>query len=288
MAQNMVQRGEKVELTAPSGGVVSGQAYLIGSLFVVAQFSAAVGDPFTGEVVGVWELPKATGYEVSEGEVLYWDVADGEFNSDANNPPVAIATATAASGATTVRALLNPRGIEAAAALARLDGLVVKQLTADGTQKAMTVNDTYVNFTEDALALDANTVEDNDTVEWEALIKIDGMNAAVQIDAQLLCGALAVDQVTLATGDTSDWVKLKGSKRCTAVGASSTWEVAGGEGCGSDGGSVTRDTPTYSGAATGPATTSAVTYTLRIKAATGNASNLATVKHFKVKHHKSA
>lgn len=288
MAQNFIQCGEKLTLTAPTGGVESEGGYLIGALFVVAEDTAAEGDPFTGNAEGVFELPKATGYTVAEGDVLYWDVADAEFNSDTANEPVAIATAAAGSSATKVYAALNPRGIDAASALTRLDGLVVKQLTADGTQKAMTSSDTYVNFTEDALSFSANAIEDNDTVEWEALVKVDGMNAAGLVTLDLLCGSLSIDTVAVSTADTGDWLKLAGTARFTAVGASSTLEVFGGEGCGSDGGLVTRDTPTYAGAQSGPATTSAVVFKLRIKAATGNAANLATVKNFKVKLHKAA
>ena len=288
MAQNMIQRGEKLELTAPTGGVVSGQAYLIGSLFVVAEDTADEGDYFTGNTEGVYELPKATGYEASEGEVLYWDVADEEFNSDTANEPVAIAIETAGSAATTVKALLNPRGIDAASALALLEGLVVKQMTADGTQKAASSNDTYVDFTEDAKSFSADTVEDNDTFEWEGELKVDAMNAAGSATFSLKVGSLELDAVTLSSADANDWMKLKGTARVTAVGASSTWEVFGGEGCGSDGGSVTRDTPTYLGAQSGPATTSAVVFTPRWKAATGHAGNLGTLKNFKVKQHKSA
>src|SRR5690242_4215624 len=124
MAQNEIQTGEKLDLTAPSGGVVDEMAYLIGSLFVVAQATVAEGDTFVGKVGKVQELPKATGYIASEGEILYWDVADEEFNSDSSNPAVAVAVEEAGSSATTVKALcFSLKAIEAAAASARLDDL---------------------------------------------------------------------------------------------------------------------------------------------------------------------
>lgn len=71
--RNMVKDGNVVTRTAPSGGVVSGLAYLIGSQLVVATFSAAQGDPFEGVTKGVVTLVKATGEAWTEGEKLYWD-----------------------------------------------------------------------------------------------------------------------------------------------------------------------------------------------------------------------
>lgn len=67
MARNFIQPGDVLTLTAPSGGVVSGTAYLIGGLLVVAQNTAAQGVAFEGRTVGVFTLPKATGQTWSEG-----------------------------------------------------------------------------------------------------------------------------------------------------------------------------------------------------------------------------
>ena len=280
---------EPITLTAPGGGVTADSPLIIGGLFVVPTIDADAGDPFTAIVNGVCRIQKSTSVSFLEGAAVYWDVADEEVNTDTTNQCVGHALEDVVNADTHVLVRIIDAPLATVSSLtALLDGLIVKQLEADGTQIAMTVNDTYVNATDDALELSANTVEDNDTIEWEAVVKIDGMNAPGQVTVDLLCGSLSIDTVVLATADTNDWVKLKGSARFTAVGASSTLEVFGGEGCGSDGGSVTRDTPTYSGGATGPATTSAVTFTVRAKAATGNAANLATVKHFKIKHHKPA
>ena len=69
---NFIQPGKVMTFTAPSGGVVSGTAYLIGGLLVVAAVTAAAGATFTGSAVGVFTLPKASG-AWTEGAVLYWD-----------------------------------------------------------------------------------------------------------------------------------------------------------------------------------------------------------------------
>jgi len=60
MATNQVQEGKILTLVAPSGGVVSGVGYVIGSLFVVAMVTAAEGASFAAATEGVFEMPKAT------------------------------------------------------------------------------------------------------------------------------------------------------------------------------------------------------------------------------------
>ena len=71
--ENFVQPGDSLTFTAPSGGVVSGTPYLIGSLLVVATVTAAETLSFVGKATGVFILPKATGQAWAEGAKLYWD-----------------------------------------------------------------------------------------------------------------------------------------------------------------------------------------------------------------------
>lgn len=277
MAQNKIQRGEKLELTAPSGGVTNEQGILIGALFGVAQESAEEGAPFTSEIVGVYELPKATGFVMSEGEVGYWDTTLKKFVSDTTKEPVAICIEEAGSSATKVKVLLNPRGIDAAAANDRLDELddSFKCMPAAGTQKTMSSNDTYVEHTEDALTFDANLIEARNVLNFEFVWKLDTMNAAGLTTYGVLLGALDLGTVALATGDANDYASLKGSLTFKSVGGSSTVDVVL-EKTGSDGGTVTI-TKLITFAATGPATTSAVVLTPRSKTATGHASAKTTL-----------
>lgn len=102
MARNYVQPGNVLTAAAPSGGVVSGAAYLINGLVVVAQNSAAQGSPFEGMPVGVFTLPKATGQTWSEFAKIYWDNTAKNFTTTAtDNILVGVAAAAAASGAST-------------------------------------------------------------------------------------------------------------------------------------------------------------------------------------------
>lgn len=70
--RNFIKPGEVVTRTAPVGGVVGGDAYLIGSLLVIAAGDADAGDPFEGHTVGVFEMPK-DGVALSEGQRVFWD-----------------------------------------------------------------------------------------------------------------------------------------------------------------------------------------------------------------------
>lgn len=76
---NFVKPGYNVTFTAPAGGVVSGNPYLIGSMVVVATTTVAATLPFEGKVSGVFTLPKATGTAWTEGQALYFDSANNNF-----------------------------------------------------------------------------------------------------------------------------------------------------------------------------------------------------------------
>tara|TARA_R110000851_G_scaffold97963_2_gene212154 strand:- start:44208 stop:44522 length:315 start_codon:yes stop_codon:yes gene_type:complete len=68
MAKNYVQDGNVLTFTAPSGGVVSGNAYVIGAVACVSLVTVEAGDPFTGRVTGVFDLPCASG--LTEGAAV--------------------------------------------------------------------------------------------------------------------------------------------------------------------------------------------------------------------------
>lgn len=90
------QPGDVLTLTAPVGGVVSGGAYLVGGLFVIATTSAAAGLPFAGATVGVFTIPKAPGQAWAEGQPLFWDSAAGRCDL---TPSAGLAVGAAAEAA---------------------------------------------------------------------------------------------------------------------------------------------------------------------------------------------
>lgn len=73
MANNYVQLGEAMTLTAPAGGVTVDKGVLVGSAFVVALITAAAGVTFQGSTVGVWSLDKPSTEVWAEGDKIYWD-----------------------------------------------------------------------------------------------------------------------------------------------------------------------------------------------------------------------
>lgn len=97
--KNYVQKGDILSLTAPSGGVVSGSAYLIGAMIVVAKHSAAQDQKFEAATEGVFSLPKAAGQAPAEGAKLYWDnTAKNLTTSPSGNTFAGYAVAAALTG----------------------------------------------------------------------------------------------------------------------------------------------------------------------------------------------
>lgn len=105
--KNYLQHGDTLPMTAPSGGVVGGTPYMIGSLFGVAMHDADEAASFEMRLQGVFNLPKTTGQVWAEGDVLYWDAATSKLTKTAGaNRRVAVAAAAALTAATVGSALL--------------------------------------------------------------------------------------------------------------------------------------------------------------------------------------
>jgi predicted RecA/RadA family phage recombinase len=107
--RNYVQRGDALTIPAPTGGVSSGDAVLVGALFGVAAATADAGDDVAVSVEGVFELPKKAADAVTVGAVLYWDATPGELTTTGtDNVRVGYAAAAAGAGTTTVTVKLTP------------------------------------------------------------------------------------------------------------------------------------------------------------------------------------
>ena len=108
MATNFRRSGERNTHTAPSGGVVAGNGYQIGSCFVIAVNSAAVNEKFTAHYGDVWTLPKTTGEAWTEGQLLYWNPATSRVTTTAGALlKIGIASTAAGSTATSGEVRLN-------------------------------------------------------------------------------------------------------------------------------------------------------------------------------------
>jgi len=70
--KNFIQDGNVLSLTAPTGGVVSGTAYKVGSVVVVAATTEAQATPFEGLSCGVFSLPVTAAEAPTEGAKAYF------------------------------------------------------------------------------------------------------------------------------------------------------------------------------------------------------------------------
>lgn len=116
MTTKFVQPGDCITLTAPTGGVVAGLAYLIGNLLVVALATVAQTLPFVGCAEGVHSVVKAGTQAWTEGAIVYWDNTAKNFTTVATanyRAGVAVAAVGAGAGETTGLVRLNGIGVTA-------------------------------------------------------------------------------------------------------------------------------------------------------------------------------
>jgi predicted RecA/RadA family phage recombinase len=98
--KNYGQNGEVVTLTAPSGGVVSGIAYKIGSLIAVALVTTAQTLPFPALARGVVSYAKPGSQAWTEGVKVYWDDSGKNFTTTSGGNTLAgVAVVAVGSGA---------------------------------------------------------------------------------------------------------------------------------------------------------------------------------------------
>lgn len=161
---NQVSEGKIMTFTAPSGGVTSGKAYLIGKLLVVAAVTAAEGASFAGAAEGVFTLDKTSAQAWTEGQKIYWDAANARCDSDSTlGQLVGVAAAVAANPSSTGDVRLNggaPATAEGAqAAIADLTfGTNITAATANGAlTDSSATNPTEAQFNELAKELGVKT-----------------------------------------------------------------------------------------------------------------------------------
>jgi predicted RecA/RadA family phage recombinase len=97
-----IQPGKSITVTAPAGGVLSGQGILIGTLFGIAQYDAVEGAEVEILTEGVVEIPKTSALQIDVGDRLFWDATNKVVNKTA--------TAQVCVGVA-VSAAANPSGI---------------------------------------------------------------------------------------------------------------------------------------------------------------------------------
>ncbi|MCO5238863.1 MAG: DUF2190 family protein [Chitinophagaceae bacterium] len=80
--KNFIQKGDFIDVVA-GGAITGGSVQKVGDLIGIATKGAATGESFPVALTGVFLVPKATSLAINQGDTLYWDVADGNFNKTA-------------------------------------------------------------------------------------------------------------------------------------------------------------------------------------------------------------
>jgi predicted RecA/RadA family phage recombinase len=113
--KNYLQNGHMVRVAAPAGGIASGDALVVGSLFGIAAYSSAEGDPVELSTTGVFQLPKASAAGLTVGARVAWDNTAKDVTTPATGRfPVGVAVEAAGNGVISVAVRLD--GVATAAA----------------------------------------------------------------------------------------------------------------------------------------------------------------------------
>ena len=113
--QNYIQNGHIVRVTAPACGITSGDALIVGSIFGIAAYSSAEGDPVELSTTGVFQLPKASAAVLAVGTRVAWDNTAKEVTTPAvGRFLIGVAIEAAGNSVTSVAARLD--GVATAAA----------------------------------------------------------------------------------------------------------------------------------------------------------------------------
>lgn len=106
--KNHIQKGDIITVPAPVGGIASGEGAIIGNIFGIAAYSAAVGEPVELASTGVYQLPKATAAVLTVGARVAWDNTAKNINvPGAGRFPVGEGTEVAGNGITSVAVRLD-------------------------------------------------------------------------------------------------------------------------------------------------------------------------------------
>ena len=111
--KNFIQAGRTVTVPAPTGGALSSDPVLVGSLFGVAAYTAAQGAPLEIQTEGVFDLPKAASITFAIGDKVYFD------------PVAETVTSVATGGTKLIGQALAVAGSADTLARVRLPGMVI-------------------------------------------------------------------------------------------------------------------------------------------------------------------
>lgn len=200
MARNYVQPGKSISAIAPTGGVTSGNPYIIGGLFGVALATAIATAAFEFGIEGVFTLAKTTSQTWVAGDRLYWDGANAKLTNvpTAGCKLVGTAGAAAASADTTGAVRLNGININ-------VDIGSGPAATSKNTAGAVTL--TAAEVLAGAIVADPNGAGRTYTFPTAALLvaAIPGAKVGDVLTCLVTNGADAAETLTLQEGSGGTW-----------------------------------------------------------------------------------
>jgi predicted RecA/RadA family phage recombinase len=114
--KTFIQNRDVIAVTAPTGGVTSGDGVVVGALFGVAAFTAAEGETVEIATRGVYVLPKEPTAVITAGAQVAWDASAKHIDLPGTGLyPIGIATEATGNGITAIRVRLDGVTTEAAA-----------------------------------------------------------------------------------------------------------------------------------------------------------------------------
>jgi predicted RecA/RadA family phage recombinase len=100
--------GKSLPVTAPTGGVTSGQGVLIGTLFGIVQYDAVAGAEVEILTEGVVEIGKTSALQIDVGDRLFWDATNKVVNKTATAQVcIGVAVSAAANPSSSVKMKLG-------------------------------------------------------------------------------------------------------------------------------------------------------------------------------------
>lgn len=110
-----IQKGDIITVLAPAGGIASGEGLVVGNIFGIAAYSAAVGDPLELVTTGVLSTSESHRRRADSRRTR----GVGQHGQEHNVPgtglfPVGIATEAVGAGSTSVAVRLDGIGTVAA------------------------------------------------------------------------------------------------------------------------------------------------------------------------------
>lgn len=106
--KTFIQSGHHIDVTAPAGGVSSGDGVVVGSLFGIANTDAVEGETVVLTTTGVFDLPKLASAVIAAGDRVAWDATAGQVNLPGTGRySIGIAIAAAGNGVAAVRVRLD-------------------------------------------------------------------------------------------------------------------------------------------------------------------------------------